>query len=298
MVLSTALLSIALLAPAEASPSPSPRPRTQMTFEELLPLGIVLEVEGMDRAVVKRDLVYKSVDGRPLRFDAYLPTGLATGSARPAVILAPGGVSVDTAPRPKDWGVYVSWGRLMAASGFIGITVDYRLSYPRRQYAEGAADLADLMAFLARPASGLPVDPERLAVVAFSGGGPMLAPLLAGDAGGVRCLAAFYTFMDTDHVSPAEAGASAEVLRRFSPLAVSEANPRPVPLFLAMAGRDEIAPVNPSIERFLGSAVQRRAPVSFFVHPEGAHGFDRKNNDDRTRYIIRALVQFLGEHLR
>lgn len=272
--------------------------REDMSFEEIIPLGAVYELPGMERAEVRKNVAYKKAGGSALRADIYLPPGLPPGAKRPVVVFVSGGMDPRFEPRPKDWGIYISYGRLAAASGLVGVTFNHRLSYPRRQYEEGASDLADLVAYLRKNAAELRIDPDRIGVVVYSGGGPMLSPLLREPPPYVRCLAGMYPFLDTHHVDPEEAQTSVELIQKYSPLRALESQSGPVPpMFIARAGRDSIPGVNESIARFLQAALEKNVAVELFNHPTGAHGFDQRNDDARSRTIIRELLRFLTSNL-
>lgn len=281
--------------PAAQAPAKS---REEMSFEEIIPLGAVYEIPGMDKVEVRKNISYKTVDGRALRADVYVPPGLQAGARRPAVVFVSGGFDPTFEPRPKDWGIYISYGRLAAASGLVGVTFDHRLGYPRRQYEEGASDLADLIGYLRKNAGELRLDGDRIGVVVYSGGGPMLSPLLREPPPYVHCLGGIYPFLDTRHVDPEQAQTPVEVIREYSPLSALEASAGPFPpLFIARAGRDSIPGVNESIARFLQAALEKNLAVEFMNHPTGVHGFDQRNDDARSRYIIRELLRFLTSNL-
>lgn len=275
-----------------------PKSREEMSFQEIIPLGAVYQIPGMDKVEVRKNISYKTVDGKALRGDIYLPPGLKPGARRPAVIFVAGGMDPRFEPRPKDWGIYISYGRLAAASELVGVTFDHRLGYPRRQYEEGASDLADLIGYLRKNAAELRIDPDRIGVVVYSGGGPMLSSLLREPPAYVRCLAGMYPFLDTHHVDPEEAQTPVEVIRKYSPLVALKGQSGPLPpVFIARAGRDSIPGVNESIARFVQVALEKNLGVEFFNHPTGAHGFDQRNDDARSRTIIRELLRFLKENL-
>jgi acetyl esterase/lipase len=270
--------------PPEPTPSPAPDP-TAAT--------VVLKVPGMERVRVRRDVVYAKVDGKELAADVYLPPAVGKGGKPPVVVLQAGG-----AENTKDWGIYTSLGRLLAASGLAAVPFNHRLRYPRRQYQEGAADLAALLELLRREGSSLGLDGGRVAVAVFSGGGPMLAPLLRDRPVEVRCLAAFYAFLDTEHVNLAEAGINSEIARRYSPLAQLEARPSGLPpLFIARAGRDAIPGVNASIDRFAAVALSHNVPIALVNHPAGSHGFDHREDDARTREVLEMAIAFFRANL-
>jgi hypothetical protein len=97
-----------------------------------LPGPIVYSVPGMDKVEVHPNLVYKKDGASEMKMDIYTPPGLAANELRPAVIFIHGGpIGQPTSPGPKDWPFYQSYGKLIAASGLIGITLDHRyLSLP------------------------------------------------------------------------------------------------------------------------------------------------------------------------
>jgi dipeptidyl aminopeptidase/acylaminoacyl peptidase len=93
------------------------------------PGPIVYRVEGMDSVRIVRDKVYRSVDGIDLQFDVYLPADETPVTGWPVAVLFHGGpLSKET--RPKDWPLYESYGRVLAASGIAAVIPNYRLTTP------------------------------------------------------------------------------------------------------------------------------------------------------------------------
>lgn len=276
--------------PARSSrPEPTPAPARP----DPATATIVMKVPGMEKVRIRRDVPYEKVSGLELAADVYLPPSDSKVGRPPAVVLMAGG-----AENTKAWGIYTSLGRLLAASGLAAVPFNHRLRYPRRQYEEGAQDLRALLETLRRDGATLGLDGDRVAVATFSGGGPMLAPLLKNAPAQVRCLAAFYAFLDTDHVVIAQAGTTEEVVRKFSPLRQLAASPPGVlPLLIARAGRDEIPGVNASIDQFVAAALERNASITLVNHPTGTHGFDHRDDDARTREILRMAIEFFRTHL-
>src|SRR5512139_1419430 len=130
-------------------------------------MRVVLRVPGMDATDVQRDVVYRTAGGQPLRMDVYTPAG--PPRTRPAVLLVHGGPIPRTGA--KNMGVFVSYGELLAASGFVAVTFDHRFLAPDR-LPDAREDVADAMRHVRSEAARLAVDPDRLALWAFSGGGP------------------------------------------------------------------------------------------------------------------------------
>jgi len=102
--------------------------------------------------------------------DLYSPSG--PQRPRPAVVLIHGGPIPRTGA--KNMAVFVSYGELLAASGFVAVAFNHRFVAPGR-LTDAGGDVTDLVAHVRKNAGSLGVDPERLALWAFSGGGPFLA---------------------------------------------------------------------------------------------------------------------------
>ncbi len=245
----------------------------------------VYTVPGMDAVRVQTNLTYTSGDAT-LAMDVYLPQGAAPAGGWPVVIFVHGGpVQPDAAP--KDWGIYRSYGRMMAASGMAAVTFNHRLTAVAH-YPRAADDVAALIARVRGDAKALTIDPERVAVWGFSGGGPLLASVLAQHPAWLRCTASYYAFLDRPGAAPAEPRLSAVEV-------VGDGRPLP-PLLVARAGKDD-ASLNESVDRFMALAVEKKATVDLLLHPEGQHGFDIRDDVPRSREIIRRTVAFLRENL-
>jgi acetyl esterase/lipase len=97
---------------------------------------------------VVENLKYTRSDDPNVLMDIYVPPDLSENKKRPAVIFLHGGAKTDYTP--KDWGVYTSWGRLIAASGFVGVTFTHRLEYPNASLEKAAADVRDALSMCER----------------------------------------------------------------------------------------------------------------------------------------------------
>ena len=254
--------------------------------DDLLKRRVVLSVAGMDRVRVRRDLGYPSGDAT-LKMDVYLPEGAAPKAGWPVVVLVHGG-PVPSAWAPKNWGVFRSYGELLAASGLAAVTFNHRLDQPA-DYPRAAGDVAALLAHVRKESRALEVDAERLAVWAFSGGGPLLGSVLADRGPYLRCAVAYYAFLGTPAGTPAEPRLSAaEQLRRAT-------GPLP-PLLVARAGRDGAA-LNASVDEFVRVALEKNVSLDLLTHPAGQHGFDVMDDQDRSREVIRRTLTFLKDCL-
>ncbi len=262
-------------------------------FEEMIRMRIVYSAPGMDAVSVQPNLVYKTVDDQPLHMDVYSPPG--PPRPRPTVILVHGGPIPRTGA--KNMGVFVSYGELLAASGFVAVSFDHRFLAPAR-ITDAAADVADLLAHVRKCAGALGVDPERLALWVFSGGGPFLTAMLRERPTWLRAAVAYYAALDLQQPLPGTDGAiSAELRQTFSAIrGLGEDARSAPPILVARAGLDNPW-LNEGIDRFVQTAIAKGATLGLLNHPEGRHGFDILDDDDRSKQIIGNTLKFLRDYL-
>ncbi len=289
MKLGAAFAVLAVLSGGQAVEKKNP------TFEEMVKMRIVWSVPGMDAVAVRRNVAYKTGDGgAPLHMDVYSPPGPAR--PRPAVILIHGGPIPQVGA--KNIGVFLSYGELIAASGLVAVAFDHRFLGPAR-LSDAASDVADLVSHVRANTSSLGVDPERIALWAFSGGGPFLSSVLRDRPSWLRAVASYYAVLDLQQPPPGapDSGLTAETRTLFSPVAAlgQDAKNAP-PILVARAGLDNPW-LNEGVDRFVAAALSRGATLDLLTHPSGRHGFDILDDDARTKEIIRRTLEFLRARL-
>lgn len=303
--------------PSATPPAQPSAPQKQRSMREIVMMPVVYRVPGMDQVKVKSDLKYTAVNNPFLLMDVYSPpdltkgersrakgeksvskgkSHLAKGDRRPAVLFIHGGAGAET--RPKDWGIYKSWGRLVAASGMVGVTFTHRLGYPKPLLADAASDVNAALDYIRANADSLNIDKDRICLAAYSAGGPMLSIAMRDKPSYVRCLVAFYAFMDIQQSESHRANETADMVKTYSPITylASDASKLP-PIFIARAGLDEVPTMNDSIDRFIREAISKNATITVANHPQGVHGFDNQNDDDRSREIVQSALAFMKFHL-
>lgn len=270
-------------------------PEVRQTARKVM-MPVVYKVPGMDRVRVVQNLKYTDSDNPNILMDVYLPPDLAKAEKRPAVIFIHGGVKTEYTP--KDWGIYTSWGRLVAASGFVGVTFTHRLEYPNKSLTHGAQDVTAAINYVRTNAEKYGVDKDRICLIAYSAGGPMLSLAMRGDMPYVRCLVGFYAFMDIQQ-SNYRNTETPETVKAFSPITYLQNDTSNIPpMFIGRAGRDEVPTMDDSIDRFVTEALVKNIALTLMNHPQGVHGFDNQNDDERSREIIRSAIAFMQIHLR
>jgi acetyl esterase/lipase len=248
------------------------------------PGPIVLRVEGMDAVQVTPDLVYRTVDGVELQFDIYVPPGQAPSAGWPVAVLFHGG-PIGSEVRPKDWPLYQSYGRLLAASGVAAAIPNYRLMSPIA-WQPATEDAVHLLKYLRTNSSDLKINADAMALWAFSGGGPQLGLASQGQLPYVRCLVSFYAFLDT--LPPA---AEYSPLRR-----LREQAGRLPPMFIARMGKD-IPELNLGVDAFVQEARAAGHAVQVAEYADGVHAFDVEQDTDESRKVIAEAVAFVKDQL-
>ena len=256
---------------------------------------VVYEIPEMSAVVVSRDLEYHRSESGPLTMDLYYPSGTEDVARRPAVLFVSGypdpGFEAIVGCKFKEMEAYVSWSRLVAASGMIAVTYSNH---------EPVADLGRLLTHLRENAAAFGIDERRVGVWACSGNVPVaLSRLVQADdvqfAAGVLCYGPMF---DPDGAAGI---ASAAARMGFAyPIAGKTVDdmPRELPLMIVRAGKESMPGLNDTIDRFIGLALTRNLPLTLLNHASAPHAFDIVDNSETTREVIRLVLGFLRFHLQ
>ncbi|HVG21096.1 MAG TPA: alpha/beta hydrolase [Blastocatellia bacterium] len=267
-------------------------------IKEVAPQRIVYVLPGMQQIKARKDITYKRVAGVELKMDVYNPQKLPRGARRPAVVFIHGGaIPPNLRTKPKEWGSYVSYGQLAAASGFVGITFNHRFhGWDMKAMSDARSDVADAIAYIRSNAESLGVDGDRICLWALSGGSLLVGPAIADAPPYIRSLVFYYAVMDLEALRKERPVITDEAASEFSLISRLKGAVRAfAPIYIARAGRDEPG-LNIAVDRFIQEAMSRKATLDFSNHAEGQHGFDVLNDDERTREIIRRTLEFIKAH--
>ena len=165
--------------------------------------------------------------------------------------------------RLKDWGIYQSWARTVAASGWIGVT------FSSRGPATGSGpDIADLFGFLAKEGAPLGIDTSRIAAWVCSANVTSGLKFLM-DRAGRGIVGAVVYYGDSD---PAKIRTD-------------------LPIYYVRAGRDN-PDLNARIDRLWARAVAAGAPWEMVNASESHHAFDALDETEESRRIVRETLAF------
>jgi len=269
-----------------------------MDIDSIMRNRVVYEIPGMDQAYVSRDHVYKKIGSQELLCDIYSPPD-AGSQPLPAVIFVHGDGLAERLEGARNWGQYVSWGALIAASGMKAVIAHHRSSMGHTRMQDPASDVDDLVTHVRAQATVYGIDPQRIAIWMCSAGGPFgMRTAVRNAPPYVRAIVAYYALLDLLHLRETIPPLlDEETIQEFSPTYdLDKAVGSIAPMLIVKAGHDS-PHFNQSISRFVAKAESKQVNIELLTHPEGQHGFDIFDNDATSRTLIQQTLAFLQTHL-
>jgi hypothetical protein len=264
------------------------------TASDISKRSVVYHLPGMDDVMIRQDIEYSAAGPNKLTMDLYHPPDQQAADRLPAAIIVAGypdqGFARVVGCKFKEMGSCVSWGKLIAASGIVGIT-----------YAnlEPETDLLALLEYIRLNAEKLGIDGNRIGLWAGSGNVPLaLSILMEQEREYLKCAVLCYGYtLDTEGASGV-----ADAARQFgfvNPTAGKTVQDmrKDVALFVARAGQDQLPHLNELLDRFVAEALACNLNITVVNHAEGPHAFDLLHDSEMSRGIIRQILAFLRLHL-
>lgn len=267
-------------------------------INEVATQRILYTVPGMERINPRKNLTYKRVANADLKMDVYNPRNLRRGARRPAVVFVHGGaLPPNLLTKPKEWGAYVSFGQLVATSGFVGITFNHRFyGWDMKSLSDAWSDVTDAIEYVRNNAEDFGIDKDRISLWALSAGSVVLGRAITEPTPFIRSMVFYYAIMDLEPLRKERPVITEEVVKEFSPLHRLKQAPKTyAPIFIARAGRDE-PDLNAAVDSFVQEALSKKATLDLSNHAEGQHGFDVLDDNERTREIIKRTLEFIKAH--
>ncbi len=264
-------------------------------IKEVASQRIVYSLPGMENIKARKDLVYKRAAEDELKLDVYLPPNLARGTRRPAIIFIHGGaLPPNLLTQPKEWGAYVSFGQLAAASGFVGVVLNHRFhSWDMKGLSIADDDVVEAIDYVDRNAEQLGVDTKHITLWTLSAGSLVIGSAISDPASQIRCLVFYYPIMELEPLRKDRPTITDDAVKEFSVIRhLKEATNKSTAIFIARAGREEPG-INDALDSFIKEALAKKLTLDFSNHATGQHGFDVLDNDDRSREIIKRTLEFV-----
>ncbi len=259
MTVCVAALSAVVAVPAAAQNANPSRERSPL---DATGWGVVYDVPATRDVTVRANVPYQGT----LTFDIYSPPGMKAGERRPAVVFM-NAIGDDPGDKVKDWEIYRSWPRLVAAHGMVGISMD---ANPERV----DESLAAAFRFLTEHGAEHGVDASRVGVYAASANVRGASRYLFGGSAepGIRAAALYY--------GQAPEGA----IRADLPV-------------LFVVAESDLDWVGPGIGPLWQKVTETKAPWTLTFGAGLPHGFDAFEDTDSARRLIQQTLAFWKSHL-
>jgi tetratricopeptide (TPR) repeat protein len=189
---------------------------------------------------------------------------MKAGEKRPAIIFLNAIGETPGRPKVKSWTIYTSWPRLMAAQGYIGISME-------TDGAKVIQSLQSLFKFLETKGAGYGIDKDRLGVYAASANVSQSSKYLMSDEAfkGIKAAALYY---GRPPVGPFR---------------------KDLPVMFLIAEGD----MNPGYNGLWGEVLKNNAPWTIKMGTRMPHAFDAISDNDEARILIKETISFWKNHL-
>lgn len=231
---------------------------------DIITFGVVLDDPGMKSVTVKQDVPYLQDAKGNLHIDIYTPPNVKRGEKRPAIIFLNAIGETPGSAKVKSWGIYTTWPRLMAAQGYIGISME-------TDAARIQESIQSLFKFLEHKGIEYSIDKDRLGVYAASANVTQSSQYLLGNE--------------------ASKGIKAAVLYYGRPPQGPFRKDLPV-LFVISEGD-----MNPDYNGLWGEVIKNNAPWTIKMGTGMPHAFDAFSDNDEARILVKETISFWKNHL-
>lgn len=231
--------------------------------------GVVYDVPATKDVKLKADVPYLKDAKGTLAIDIYTPPNMKAGEKLPAVIFL-NALGDPPQGKLKDWGIYKSFPRLIAAHRMVGISME--MDSTRIQESLGA-----LFDFLEKEGAKHGIDASRLGVYAASANVTQSTIYLMSETAskGIRAAALYY------------GGApSPETKIR-----------KDLPVLFILAEGDGAGDFGQQAATLWQRVTESRAPWTLLYASNLPHAFDAFSDNDESRRIIQQTIAFWKSHL-
>ncbi len=231
---------------------------------------MVYDIPETKQVKVKSGVTYFKDPRSELQIDIYLPPGSKATDKNPAVIFL-NAIGDNPDNKIRNWEIYKTWPRLVAAHGMVGISMD----------ADGSRiqdSLKALFAFIEREGPSHGIDPTRLGVYAASANTTQSIDYLMGTdaAKGIKAAALYY-------------GATPTAETRIR----NDLN-----VLFILAEGDFTGAMGQSSMPLWQRVAEARAPWTMVFASRLPHAFDAFEDTDESRRLVKQTLDFWQTHLQ
>jgi dienelactone hydrolase len=223
------------------------------------PERFVYTLPAVSRVAVQKNIEYRKIGDRALKFDLYRLSLAEKPASVPVVMLVNSGFG---RPDFKDSFHLREWAKLCAASGLAAISYD--------AHKEGwVEDFDALMAYLRQQKTALGVDPETIIIQAGSGLVTHGLPLaMDTNRPYIKAAVIYYGIAEVKELRT------------------------DLPLLIVRAGLD-VPALNRRIDQFVANALAVNAPLEVLNYPGGHHPFEDTDDNEFSRQVMARALEFM-----
>ncbi len=227
--------------------------------------GVVLDHPDMKKVTLQPDVRFLSDAKSQLHMDVYQPPGLKPHEKRPAIVFLNAIGDEPGQDKVKSWGIYATWPRLIAANGYIGISMET----DGNRIQESIQGIFD---FLVKNGAQYGIDAERLGVYAASANVQESVTYLMGEKAykGIKAAVLYYGWPP--------AGPYREDLPVLAVVAQSDAHPG-------------------TFDHLWKDVLVNHAPWTLKMATGLPHAFDAFDDSDNSRRVIQETIAFWKNYL-
>jgi len=252
--------------------------------------GVVLELPGMDKVIVKKGIPYLNSSDSTLKMDIYYPPNFDFKRRIPTIIVVYG--FTDKAQRIiagqqlRSWMPYLTWCRIIAASGMAAVV--YETVDPEN-------DLLSLEKYLKSNQDKLMIDMDKIGAYTCSGNTPTAICSILNSSNNIfKCAAIYYGLIltqDFEYLSQIDTLSQKMGFKTPRLGDLKEWN-KNIPILFVRAGLDNVPYLNQAFKNFYAKALDQNLPLTLINYSNGLHAFDIYNDNDTTRQIIKTTLDF------
>jgi dipeptidyl aminopeptidase/acylaminoacyl peptidase len=268
----------------------------QTTQEKPRESVVAYQLDGMKDVIVKKDIPYFKTADSALKMDVYYPPKFDFKSKIPAVVFIYGytndGQIKAMGKQLRKWSGFISWCRLVAASGMAAIV--YETVNPEN-------DLTTLIQYITSNSDKLNIDASRIGASACSAHTPTALAYILNNSNSIfKCAAVYYgIFLTKDFKYLSTIDTLSQKMLFMTPrLSEPISWNKNVPLMIVHVGKDFVPHTDESLTCFLEKAVNQKVPFTLVHYATGIHGFDVYADDDTIREIIKNTLEFWKFYLK
>lgn len=278
------LISVMLVVPVSIEVSAQ-----QSTQDKPKETVVAYEVAGMNDVIVKKDIPYLKSSDSALKMDVYYPPMFDFKRKIPAIVFVFGYTNegqLKTAKHQlRTWSPYISWCRIVAASGMAAIV--YETVNPEN-------DLKSLIKYINSNTNNLSIDIDKIGAYSCSANTPTETAYVLNDPEcSFKCAVVYYgIFLTSDFENNSTIDSLSKEMGFVTPgLSESSSWNKNVPLLIVHAGKDLLL-LTESLKSFVSEAIVQNIPITLIIHSDGIHAFDLYTANESTREIIKNTLEF------